>query len=60
MVCQKGSHYTYSLSFIYFPFPVGKKHNLLNNARAAISALDNLTTKSEVAKKRDVSLEHLV
>ena len=35
-------------------------NNLLNNARAAVCALDNLTTKSEVAKKRDVSLEHLV
>nr|YP_009163666.1 chloroplast 30S ribosomal protein S5 [Triparma laevis]BAS19120.1 chloroplast 30S ribosomal protein S5 [Triparma laevis] len=34
-------------------------NNLLNNARAAVDALDNLTTKSEVAKKRDVSLEHL-
>jgi small subunit ribosomal protein S5 len=35
-------------------------NNLLNNARAAINALENLTTQSEVAKKRDVSLEHLV
>ena len=34
-------------------------NNLLNNARAAVDALGNLTTKSEVAKKRDVSLEHL-
>jgi small subunit ribosomal protein S5 len=34
-------------------------NNLLNNARAAVCALDNLTTKSEVAKKRDVTLEHL-
>ena len=30
--------------------------NLLNNARAAICALDNLTTKSEVSKKRDINL----
>ena len=30
--------------------------NLLNNARAAICALDSLTTKSEVAKKRNVDL----
>ena len=29
--------------------------NLLNNARASICALDNLTTKSEVAKKRDLN-----
>ena len=28
--------------------------NLLNNARATISALKNLTTKSEVVRKRDV------
>nr|YP_009497125.1 ribosomal protein S5 [Psammoneis obaidii]AWT39838.1 ribosomal protein S5 [Psammoneis obaidii] len=28
-------------------------NNLLNNARAAICALDNLTTKSEVEKKRN-------
>jgi len=34
-------------------------NNLLNNARAAVDALGNLTTTSEVAKKRDVSLEHL-
>jgi small subunit ribosomal protein S5 len=34
-------------------------NNLLNNARAAVSALDQLTTKSAVAKKRDLSLEHL-
>nr|QUS63714.1 ribosomal protein S5 [Haslea silbo]QUS63918.1 ribosomal protein S5 [Haslea silbo] len=27
-------------------------NNLLNNARAAVCALDNLTTQSEVAKKR--------
>jgi len=30
--------------------------NLLNNARAAICALGNLTTKSQVAKKRDLDL----
>ena len=30
--------------------------NLLNNARAAICALSNLTTKSQVAKKRDLDL----
>ena len=30
--------------------------NLLNNARAAICALDSLTTKSEIAKKRDLTL----
>ena len=30
--------------------------NLLNNARAAICALENLTTKSQVAKKRDLNL----
>ena len=30
--------------------------NLLNNARAAICALGSLTTKSEVAKKRNVDL----
>ena len=30
--------------------------NLLNNARAAICGLNNLTTKSQVAKKRDLSL----
>ena len=29
--------------------------NLLNNARASISTLKNLTTKSEVFKKRDLS-----
>jgi ribosomal protein S5 len=27
---------------------------LLNNARASISALQNLTTKSQVAKKRNL------
>ena len=32
-------------------------NNLLNNARASICALNNLTTKSEVAKKRDLNLE---
>jgi len=30
--------------------------NLLNNARASINALANLTTKAEVAKKRDLNL----
>ena len=29
-------------------------NNLLNNARASISALQNLTTKSQVAKKRNL------
>ena len=29
-------------------------NNLLNNARAAVCALDNLTTKSQVSKKRDL------
>jgi small subunit ribosomal protein S5 len=31
--------------------------NLLNNARAAIVALKNLTTKSQVSKKRDIILK---
>ena len=31
-------------------------NNLLNNARAAINALQNLTTKSQVAKKRNIDL----
>ena len=31
-------------------------NNLLNNARASIYALDNLTTRSQVAKKRDLNL----
>lgn len=31
-------------------------NNLLNNARAAVCALENLTTKSQVAKKRNVDL----
>ena len=31
--------------------------NLLNNARASISALKNLTTKSEISKKRDLILK---
>ena len=31
-------------------------NNLLNNARASICALKNLTTKSQVAKKRNVDL----
>jgi small subunit ribosomal protein S5 len=34
-----------------------RSNNLLNNARAAISALENLTTKSQVAKKRDLDLQ---
>lgn len=29
-------------------------NNLLNNARAAVDALDNLTTKSQIAKKRNL------
>nr|YP_010133736.1 ribosomal protein S5 [Nitzschia supralitorea]QWM93225.1 ribosomal protein S5 [Nitzschia supralitorea] len=32
-------------------------NNLLNNARASICALQNLTTKSQVAKKRDLNLK---
>ena len=32
-------------------------NNLLNNARATICALENLTTKSQVAKKRNVDLK---
>jgi len=32
-------------------------NNLLNNARAAVCALDNLTTKSEVGKKRMLKLK---
>ena len=32
-------------------------NNLLNNARASICALNNLTTQSEVAKKRDLNLK---
>ena len=31
-------------------------NNLLNNARAAVCALNSLTTKSEVAKKRNLDL----
>mmetsp|Transcript_30489 Transcript_30489/g.74049 ORF Transcript_30489/g.74049 Transcript_30489/m.74049 type:complete len:179 (-) Transcript_30489:1758-2294(-) len=31
-------------------------NNLLNNARASICALQNLTTKAQVAKKRDLNL----
>ena len=31
-------------------------NNLLNNARASICALQNLTTKSQVTKKRDLNL----
>ena len=34
-------------------------NNPLNNARAAIDALAGLRTLSEVAKERDISLEHL-
>ena len=30
--------------------------NLLNNARASVNALSNLTTKAEVSKKRDLNL----
>ena len=30
-------------------------NNLLNNARASICALENLTTKSQVAKKRNLN-----
>jgi len=32
-------------------------NNLLNNARAAVCALDNLTTKSQVIKKRDLTVK---
>lgn len=32
-------------------------NNLLNNARASVVALNNLTTKSQVAKKRDLTLK---
>ena len=32
-------------------------NNLLNNARASICALQNLTTKAQVAKKRDLTLK---
>jgi small subunit ribosomal protein S5 len=32
-------------------------NNLLNNARASICALQNLTTRSEVSKKRDLNLK---
>lgn len=32
-------------------------NNLLNNARASVSALNNLTTKSEITKKRNLNLE---
>ena len=31
-------------------------NNLLNNARASVCALENLTTQSQVAKKRDLNL----
>jgi small subunit ribosomal protein S5 len=33
--------------------------NPLNNARAAVNALETLRTFSEVAKDRGVSIEHL-
>ena len=32
-------------------------NNLLNNARASVCALENLTTKSQVAKKRNLELK---
>lgn len=32
-------------------------NNLLNNARASIAALQNLTTKSEISKKRNLTLK---
>jgi len=32
-------------------------NNLLNNARASIDALQNLTTKSEISKKRNLTLK---
>ena len=32
-------------------------NNLLNNARASINALENLTTKSETSKKRNLTLK---
>jgi small subunit ribosomal protein S5 len=32
-------------------------NNLLNNARASICALNNLTTQSQVAQKRDINLK---
>jgi small subunit ribosomal protein S5 len=32
-------------------------NNLLNNARASINALQNLTTKSEISKKRSIILK---
>mmetsp|Transcript_12160 Transcript_12160/g.33487 ORF Transcript_12160/g.33487 Transcript_12160/m.33487 type:complete len:180 (-) Transcript_12160:579-1118(-) len=32
-------------------------NNLLNNARASICALENLTTKSQVLQKRDIKVE---
>ena len=32
-------------------------NNLLNNARASIAALSSLTTKSQIAQKRDLNLE---
>mgnify|MGYP006272924783 CR=1 FL=1 len=33
-------------------------NNLLNNARAAVCALENLTTKSEVIKKRELNIKY--
>lgn len=35
-------------------------NNALNNARATINALQSLTTKQEVLKKRQISAEHLL
>ena len=32
-------------------------NNLLNNARASIVALENLTTKAEIAKKRNINIK---
>lgn len=32
-------------------------NNLLNNARASINALENLTTKSQIVKKRNLTLK---
>jgi len=34
-------------------------NNLLNNARATICAFKNLTTASQVAKKRDLIIENI-
>lgn len=35
-------------------------NNALNNARATIQGLQNLTTKQEVIKKRNISMEHFL